>query len=200
MLCFVLFFFFFSQCRSCDNSPENCYFQISSYWRALFTHHLWKDKGPSLISSSVVLKPFSFIPDWCHFRYCSLTYNLLSGKNSLFCNRLYILKKASYHGKKIKQKKTTTTTKKTLLKFVSVTQAASCCSAQAFDMNDMAILIRCEQGNSSNKRKSVLQYHLFIQFTCQIYFYIYQWTKLFNFHGGFEGRFEGGNLSLNKKK
>ena len=83
----------------------------------------------------------SFIPDWCHFRYCSLTYNLLSGKNSLFCNRLYILKKASYHGKKIKQKKTTTTTttKKTLLKFVSVTQAASCCSIQSFDLNDMAI-------------------------------------------------------------
>ena len=46
----------------------------------------------------------SFIPDWCHFRYCSLTYNLLSDKNSLFCNRLYIIKKASYHGKKIKQK------------------------------------------------------------------------------------------------
>ena len=35
--------------------------------------------------------------------------------------------------------KNTTTTKKTLLKFVSVTQAASCCSIQAFDLNDMAI-------------------------------------------------------------
>ena len=56
LFCFV---FFFSQCRSCDNSPENCYFQISSYSRALCTHHLWKDKGPSLISSSVDLKPFS---------------------------------------------------------------------------------------------------------------------------------------------
>ena len=29
--------------------------------------------------------------------------------------------------------------KRTLLKFVSVTQAASCCSIQAFDLNDMAI-------------------------------------------------------------
>ena len=29
--------------------------------------------------------------------------------------------------------------KKTLLKFVRVTQAASCCSIQAFDLNDMAI-------------------------------------------------------------
>ena len=28
---------------------------------------------------------------------------------------------------------------KTLLKFVGVTQAASCCSIQAFDLNDMAI-------------------------------------------------------------
>ena len=28
---------------------------------------------------------------------------------------------------------------KTLLKFVSVTQAASCCSIQSFDLNDMAI-------------------------------------------------------------
>ena len=75
----------------------------------------------------------SFIPDWCHFRYWSLTYNLLSDKNSLFCNRLYIIKKASYHGKKQQQQQ------KTLLKFVSVTQAASCCSIQAFDLNDMAI-------------------------------------------------------------
>ena len=70
----------------------------------------------------------SFVPDWCHFRYCSLTYNLLSGKNSLFCNRLYI-----YPWEKKEQQQ------KTLLKFVSVTQAASCCSIQSFDLNDMAI-------------------------------------------------------------
>ena len=36
-------------------------------------------------------------------------------------------------------KKKTTTTTKTLLKFVSVTQVASCCSIQSFDLNDMAI-------------------------------------------------------------
>lgn len=51
-----------------------------------------------------------------------------------------------------------------------VTQA-SCCSVKAFDLNDMAILIRYEQRNSWNKRKSILQYHLFIKFTCQIYFF-----------------------------
>ena len=50
-----------------------------------------------------------------------------------------------------------------------VTQAI-CCSVKAFDSNDMAILIRYEQRNSWNKRKSILQYHLFIKFTCQIYF------------------------------
>ena len=51
-----------------------------------------------------------------------------------------------------------------------VTQA-SCCSIKAFNLNDMAILIRYEQRNSWNKRKSILQYHLFIKFTCPIYFF-----------------------------
>ena len=32
-----------------------------------------------------------------------------------------------------------TTTKKNTFKVVSVTQAASCCSIQSFDLNDMAI-------------------------------------------------------------
>lgn len=54
-----------------------------------------------------------------------------------------------------------------------VTQA-SCCSVKAFVLNDMAILIRYEQRNSGNKRKSILQYHLFIKFTCQIYFFFFQ--------------------------
>ena len=54
------------------------------------------------------------------------------------------------------KKKNNNNNKKTLLKFVSVTQAASCCWIQAFDLND-------EQRNSWNKLKSVLQYHLFIQ-------------------------------------
>ena len=53
----------------------------------------------------------------------------------------------------------------TLLKPVAVH------AVKAFDLNDMAILIRYEQRNSWNKRKSILQYHLFIKFTCQIYFF-----------------------------
>jgi len=48
-------------------------------------------------------------------------YNLLSDKNSLFCNGLYIIKKASYQEKKGP------------LKFNSVTQAVSCCFVQALD-------------------------------------------------------------------
>ena len=54
-----------------------------------------------------------------------------------------------------------------------VTQA-SCCSVKAFVLNDMAILIGYEQRNPGNKRKSILQYHLFIKFTCQIFFFFFQ--------------------------
>ena len=124
----------------------------------------------------------SFVPDWCHFRYCSLTYNLLSGKNSLFGNGLYIIKKASYQEKKSQDLKS-------LLALLK--QSVAVQFRLSIWMIWRSILTRCEQRNPWNKLKSILQYHLFIQFTCQIYFFIYEWTKLFNFHGRFEGRVWG---------
>ena len=37
----------FSHDRSCDNTLENCFFQILSYSHASSMHDLWKDKGSS---------------------------------------------------------------------------------------------------------------------------------------------------------
>ena len=92
-----------------------------------------------------------------------------------------------------KKKNNNNNNKKTLLKFVSVTQAASCCSIQAFDLNDMAIdpyRVWTTKLMKQTEINSAISPFLFNLLAKSIFF-IHRWTKLFNFHGRFEGRVWG---------
>ena len=89
--------------------------------------------------------------------------------------------------KKEKQQQQQKTKKKTLLKFVRVTQAASCCSIQAFDLNDMAIdPFRMWTTKPMKQTEINSAISPFYSIYLPNRFFIYEWTKLFNFHGRFE--------------